>query len=805
MMNFKKAICAFGLIPVLTAGIFSFSNAQNKNIVMRSNIPYNVLSNIWGYVDTTGQEYALVGANNGLSVVNVNNPTAPFKRFFIPGPTSNWREIRTWGKYAYVTTEAGTGVKIVDMSHFPDTIFSKNYTGDGLVAGQINQIHALHIDNGKLYLYGGDLQDGKAKVFSLLDPWNPVYLGTVSNNYVHDGFVSNDTLYSCQIYDGTLEIIDARNPLAPVVINTQLTPKQFTHNSWMSTNRKVIYTTDEVEGSWVTSYDISDLSNIKELDRYQSDGSVGSIGHNTYVLNNQAATGHNTDFLLTSYYTDGVTIVDASRPDNLVQVGNYDTSPTHSGGTFNGAWGVYGFLPSGNLLISDIENGMFVLTPTYKRACFLEGIVKDKLSQQSISNATITVLNKSELNTSVKLNGEFKTGTVDSGTYTVHVSAPGYIAQNIQNVVLQNGQVTNLTIQLDQRVNFSLSGHVKDSISNLSIANATVVMQNDEFSLIVNTDGSGNFTLNPFYAGTYAVYIGKEGYHTKFVDSINYTQASGVLNFTLNKGFYDDFLFDNNWTVNSSAPRGIWERAEPIGTTNSGVTINPDFDANDDFGDQCFITGNGGGGAGSDDVDNGFTHLLSPIFDLSSFTEPAISYQRWFANSGGAGNPNDSLIVKLSNGTITKIVETVTASSQNNNTWVKKQFRVIDFMPATSTMQLFFETADDAANGHLLEAGVDKVQVKELAVVGIDHNFSKNGFMIVQPNPIQLSSTINYAFNGNQNIAELQIVNLNGQVIYKQHLSQNKGAIAINNLFTNGVYFVKIITDNEVFLQKVIK
>ena len=82
----------------ITAGLTKQAAAQNTNIQYRSNIPYAELSNIWGYVDTTGKEYALVGANNGLSIVNVSNPAQPFKRFFIPGPTSSWREVRTWGK-----------------------------------------------------------------------------------------------------------------------------------------------------------------------------------------------------------------------------------------------------------------------------------------------------------------------------------------------------------------------------------------------------------------------------------------------------------------------------------------------------------------------------------------------------------------------------------------------------------------------------------------------------------------------------------------------------------------------------------
>ena len=68
--NFNKTK-AFAIILFMGATFTQHAAAQNTNIQFRSNIPYALLSNIWGYVDTTGNEYALVGANNGLSIVNV--------------------------------------------------------------------------------------------------------------------------------------------------------------------------------------------------------------------------------------------------------------------------------------------------------------------------------------------------------------------------------------------------------------------------------------------------------------------------------------------------------------------------------------------------------------------------------------------------------------------------------------------------------------------------------------------------------------------------------------------------------------
>lgn len=39
------------------------------------------LSDIWGYVDTTGKEYAIVGLQKGVSIVDVSNPSNPVEVF----------------------------------------------------------------------------------------------------------------------------------------------------------------------------------------------------------------------------------------------------------------------------------------------------------------------------------------------------------------------------------------------------------------------------------------------------------------------------------------------------------------------------------------------------------------------------------------------------------------------------------------------------------------------------------------------------------------------------------------------------
>src|SRR5262245_12657095 len=149
------------------------------NMQLRANLPYTFqkLANIGGYVDPSGNEYALVGTSEGLSIVNVTNPANPVEAFVAPALPSNWREVKTWLHYAYVTSHGGDGLMIVDLAYLPDSIRITHWYGDGAIAGLMTGAHALHIDNGYCYLYGG-LFNGAAVILDLhADPWNPHYLG----------------------------------------------------------------------------------------------------------------------------------------------------------------------------------------------------------------------------------------------------------------------------------------------------------------------------------------------------------------------------------------------------------------------------------------------------------------------------------------------------------------------------------------------------------------------------------------------------------------------------------------------------
>ena len=764
------------------------SSAQNNNLTLRSTLSYGVsLSNIGGYVDGQGNEYALVGYYDGLSIVNVTDPDNPFIAFTVNGAPSDWREIKTWSTYAYVTTEGGnSGLQIVDLSNLPNSINSKYWTGSGAINNQLETIHALHIDEAHVYLFGSNLFSGEAIIADLADPWNPVYVGRTPfpDEYIHDGYVRNDTLWAGHIYGGYFAVYDVTNKANPVKLAQQTTPNNFTHNTWLNDAGTVLFTTDETADSYLASYDITDLNNIRELDRFQLTPGSQSIVHNTHILN---------DFAVTSWYKDGVSITDVSRPDNIIPVGRFDTYAQGSGNGFNGCWGVYPFLPSGTVVASDIDNGLYVLTPNYVRGCYLEGIVVDSITGTPLNNATVQVLTTT-MNEVTGLDGVFKTGTVTPGTVTVQVSRSGYITKTIPNVQLVNGQLTNLTVELASFNTFVASGQVVNAVTGLPVAGAQVNIVGPASNDVLVTNANGEFAIPAFAPDSYSLDAGSWGFQTYCADNVSINSNTVPLTINLQPGIYDDFTFDLGWTV-SGISGNPWELGEPIGTSLFGTQSNPEDDVNSDCRDKAYVTDNGGGQAGSNDVDGGNTVLTSPVFDATQFLNPYVNYYRWFYNAGGQGNPNDTLRVRISNGITTATLETVLNNSTGNGTWVSKSYQIATFLAPTSNMQFIIETADwPGPGGHIVEGGLDKFEVVEGPA-----SVAENGFtsLTVYPNPSNNAFTMAVP-NG---LADGLIVvsDLSGRVVNELPIRNAQSTVQFGENLAKGIYVVTVKAQGYLF------
>ena len=98
------------LIILLVLSPFFLFAQQSFNMSLLGKYTYDFegygVNDIWGYVDQEGNEYALVGLENGTSFVDVTNPANPIEKAYIPGPISTWRDLKTWGEYAYIVHDS---------------------------------------------------------------------------------------------------------------------------------------------------------------------------------------------------------------------------------------------------------------------------------------------------------------------------------------------------------------------------------------------------------------------------------------------------------------------------------------------------------------------------------------------------------------------------------------------------------------------------------------------------------------------------------------------------------------------------
>ena len=228
-------------------------------------------------------------------------------------------------------------------------------------------------------------------------------------------------------------------------------------------------------------------------------------------------------------------------------------------------------------------------------------------------------------------NGDYATGIADSGLYQVEFGKYGYVTDTI-SVDLKNGELTMHDVKLDPLPRTPLEITVIDQATQQPIANATVKAIADQkaATFFFTTNSNGKATDNRFVINSYQFIAGKWGHITNELTTVIDSNNNSIT-IELEQGFYDDFSLDFNWNIVGNAERGIWERGEPVGTyRGTGEIYNPEFDLKIDIGEEAYVTGNAGGAPFGDDVDNGFTWLISPPVDLSGYAEPVLRYYWWF-------------------------------------------------------------------------------------------------------------------------------------------------------------------------------
>lgn len=372
-----KKFSTLFLITLLTGSLsaqFSFQNVTLLSNWMNPSTPaeptYGIKYNgIWGWVDPQdNKEYAIIGSSDGVYFIDVSIPTAPVVRDFVAGRRNMciWREIKTYQNYCYMVSDDAppNSLQIVDLSYLPDSV---NVVYDDNTI--IDRSHTIFIDGNKLYcgIPKGPAVGGASKlaVFSLANPINPTLLRKIEQDdpnadNCHDMFVRNDTVYASMSFTGLFvyKFNTSNNTFVPITTLTNYPGQGYNHSSSLTPDGNTLIMLDEVPTNLpCKSVDVSNLPNISVLQTFRSTTNTIATPHNPFVVDNNR--------VVISYYQDGVQIFDISNPSNVVRTGYFDTNPTDGSGlpnpNYSGCWGAYVELPSGIIIASDMQLGLFVL------------------------------------------------------------------------------------------------------------------------------------------------------------------------------------------------------------------------------------------------------------------------------------------------------------------------------------------------------------------------------------------------------------------------------------------------------------
>jgi len=330
-------------------------------------------SDIMGYHDSvTNKEYAILFGNDSLYFFDITVPTMTKLVATIDGYSTKSinRDAEIYQHYAYCVSERSSslgGLQILDLQYLPDSVHEV-YRSDALTV----QAHTIFIEEARKRMYipqnSTKMGFSALDIFSLNNPENPTKLASLqvpTNDLgepqfakVHEMYSRNDTVYlSC--YDNGLYIMDLTNlnsqKLLGVIANY---PQRGTnHSSWLNEKGNMLMFTDENQGSPIKLFDISDISNPRQIVYFNSH--PNALPHNAYWKNNMA---------VVSAYEDGVYMYDLTDVTNPKVHAFYDTYPLNADGVYNGfhgCWGVWPYLPSGNIIASDISEGLFVMKPKF--------------------------------------------------------------------------------------------------------------------------------------------------------------------------------------------------------------------------------------------------------------------------------------------------------------------------------------------------------------------------------------------------------------------------------------------------------
>ena len=357
------------------AGDYPCNGYDLQSSILGSTFNADSGNDSWGWTDPQdGSEYALMGVNNGTVFIDISDPINPVYLGKLPTYTtsSSWRDVKVYNNYAFVVSEAGGhGMQVFDLTRLrevanPPETFTEDAHYDGF--GSAHNI-VINEVTGYAYGVGTSSYSGGAHFVNIQDPLNPVGEGGYSGSgYSHDAQVITyngpDTDYTGrEIYVGSNEnqvaIVDVTDKANPILISSATyTNDAYTHQGWFTEDLNYFIVGDELDeqnfgfNTRAIVFDFTDLDNPQfDFDYF---GTTTAIDHNGYTKDNK--------YYLANY-TAGMRVLDISdlQNQNISEYGYFDTYPSNNLASFSGAWNVYPYFESGNIVISNYSDGDFFL------------------------------------------------------------------------------------------------------------------------------------------------------------------------------------------------------------------------------------------------------------------------------------------------------------------------------------------------------------------------------------------------------------------------------------------------------------
>lgn len=302
---------------------------------------------IWGYVDpSTNTEYALICARNqGVSVIDIDQDP-PVEVGFMPGIVAgnDTKDVKVYQNYAVVIAE-NEDAQIFDLTDPTNPVQVSTITPPGGGA------HNCLIEGDYLYVIG-DHNTGGLIIYDISNPALPDSVGSFTPFYYHDIDIRNDTVCATGIYGDGIDLIDVSNKTAPSLVNRFNYSGSGAHNAEYSADGNYIFIGDEIgsSGNHTRVFDVSNPTSVNLVSEIVVDPSAAV--HNCYIREDT--------LLVIGHYTEGVRIWNVADPLLPVEVAYYDTYLPNQYG-YSGCWSIYPYLPSGRIIASDMQTGLYVL------------------------------------------------------------------------------------------------------------------------------------------------------------------------------------------------------------------------------------------------------------------------------------------------------------------------------------------------------------------------------------------------------------------------------------------------------------